>query len=111
MLLTPYFELQTALSKDDLAKAKTSAATFKQMLGHGPSHEEAPSLADLTDEAAKIETAADIKVAREAFHVISKDLAKIVEHVGTSGKSDVVQMRCPMAFDKHGGSGCKAAIS
>lgn len=101
-LLVPYFELQTALSGDDLAKAKTSATTFKQKLGHGPSHEEAPSLADLSDEAAKVESAPDLSAAREAFHAISKDLAKVVEHVGTSGKTDVVQMRCPMAFDNQG---------
>ncbi len=103
MLLTPYFELQTALAKDDLAAAKKGAVTLKQMLGHGPSHEEAPSLADLNDEAAKIQSAADIKVAREAFHAISKDLAKMVEHVGTSGKSDVIKMSCPMAFNNKGG--------
>jgi len=102
MLLTPYFELQTALSKDDLATAKSSAASFKMMLGHGPSHEEAPSLADLSDEAAKIEAATEIKSAREAFHAISEDLASMVEHVGTSGKSDVVKMHCPMAFNNKG---------
>lgn len=102
MLLSPYFELQTALSKDDLDTAKSSAASFKMMLGHGPSHEEAPSLADLSDEAAKIEAADDIKSAREAFHAISGDLASMVEHVGTSGKSDVVKMHCPMAFNNKG---------
>jgi len=104
MLLTPYFELQTALAKDDLATAKSSAGTFNKMLGHGPSHEDAPSLADLTEEAAKIQSASDIKIAREAFHAISKDLAKMVEHVGTSGKSDVVKMHCPMAFNNKGGA-------
>lgn len=104
MLLAPYFELQSALAKDDLDAAKTSAGTFKQMLGHGPSHEDAPSLADLTEEAAKIQSASDIKIARVAFHAISKDLAKMVEHVGTSGKSDVVKMHCPMAFNNKGGA-------
>ncbi len=103
MLLTPYFELQTALSKDDLARAKSSAASFKMMLGHGPSHEDAPSLADLSEEAAKIQSASGIKIAREAFHAISKDLASMVEHVGTSGKSDVIKMHCPMAFNNKGG--------
>ncbi len=108
MILTPYFQLQTALAKDDLASAKTSAATFKAMLGHGPSHEDAPSLADLTGEATKIESASDLAAARDAFHAISKDLAKMVEHVGTSGKSDVVQMRCPMAFNNQGGTWLQA---
>lgn len=103
MLLTPYFELQSSLAKDDLDAAKTSAGIFKQMLGHGPSHEDAPSLADLSDEAAKIQSASDIKVARSAFLAISKDLAKMVEHVGTSGKSDVIKMHCPMAFNNKGG--------
>lgn len=104
MLLTPYFELQMALAKDDLAKAKASAETFDKMLGHGPSHDDAPSLADLSIEAKKISAASDIKAARVAFHVISKDITKMVEHVGTSGKSDVILMSCPMAFDNKGGS-------
>lgn len=103
MLLTPYFELQTALSKDDLASSKVGAKTFKEMLGHGPSHEEAASLADLSVEADKIIDASDIKSARAAFLAISKDLAKMVEHVGTSGKSDVIKMHCPMAFNNKGG--------
>jgi len=104
MLLTPYFELQTALSKDDLASSKADAKTFKEMLGHGPSHEEAASLADLSAEADKIINASDIKDARTAFLAISKDLSKMVEHVGTTGKSDVVKMHCPMAFNNKGGS-------
>ena len=104
MLLTPYFGLQEALAGDDLEKAKASAATFKEMLGHGPSHDEAPSLVVLNEEATKIASASDIKVARTSFHVISKSLVEMVEHVGTSGKSDVVKMYCPMAFNNKGGA-------
>ncbi len=103
MLLAPYFELQVALAKDDLAVSQASAATFKKMLGHGPSHAEAASLADLSEQADKIIAASDLKAARGAFHAISKDLAKMVEHIGTSGKSDVLKMRCPMAFGGKGG--------
>lgn len=103
MALAPYYELQTALAKDDLAAAKYSAGIFIKMLGHGPSHEEAPSLADLSDEAQKIVDASDITIAREAFHTTSKELARMIKHVGTSGKSDVYKMHCPMAFDNKGG--------
>lgn len=102
MILTPYFQLQTALAKDDLAAAQLSAGMFDKMLGHGPSSEEAPSLAALKIEADKITSAADLKSARLAFHAISKELAEMVEHVGTSGKSDVVKMHCPMAFNNRG---------
>lgn len=104
MLLTSYFELQAALSKDDLASSKADAKTFMEMLGHGPSREEAASLADLSKEADKIINASDIKIVRTAFLAISKDLARMVEHVGTTGKSDVVKMYCPMAFNNKGGS-------
>lgn len=103
MLLTPYFELQTALAKDDLAVAKTSAGSLMQMLGHGRSREEAPSLSGLSDEAAKIQSASNIKDARQAFLAISNDLASMVGHVGTSGKSEVIKMHCPMAFNNQGG--------
>ncbi len=103
MLLKPYFKVQASLAGDDLATAKKNASTFHDMLGHGPSQKEAPSLETLSVEAQKIINASDIKAARSAFHAISKDLGEIVEHVGTSGKSDVVKMSCPMAFDGKGG--------
>lgn len=104
MLLDPYFEMQASFASDDLEGVKSNSKKFKMMLGHGPSFEEAPSLADLSDESVKIINSKDIKTARVAFHVISKDIAKMVEHVGTSGKSDVIKMSCPMAFDNKGGT-------
>ena len=103
MLLKPYFELQASLSKDDLDASKNSANKFKAMLGHGPSAEDAPSMEDLGTEAKKITDASDLATARAAFHVISKDIGKMVEHVGTTGKQDVYKMSCPMAFQGKGG--------
>lgn len=103
MLLKPYFELQASLSKDDLKASQKNASAFKTMLGHGPSHESAPSLEDLGTEADKITNASDLATARNAFHAISKDLGKMVEHVGTTGKQDVFKMSCPMAFGNKGG--------
>lgn len=103
MLLTPYFEMQASFAGDDLDGAKAGAKKFKMMLGHGPTFEEAPSLADLSEESVKITDSKSLKDARIAFHAISKDLAIMVKHVGTSGKSDVIKMNCPMAFDDKGG--------
>lgn len=103
MFLQPYFELQESLSKDDLSGAKKHAAMFKEMLGHGPSFDEAPSLSDLSEAADTISKASGLDEARTAFHVISTDMGKMVEHVGTSGKHDVYVMSCPMAFKGKGG--------
>lgn len=104
MLLPPYFALQGALSGDSLADAKTSAATFQTMLGHGPSFEEAPSLLELQDYTKTIAIASDIRAARSAFLSLSDYLTEMIEHVGTSGVQDVYQMNCPMAFEDRGGA-------
>ncbi len=103
MFLQPYFKMQESLSKDDLSGAKKHSAMFKEMLGHGPSFDDAPSLSDLSDAAENISYASGLNEARNAFHVISKDMSKMVEHVGTSGKHGVFVMSCPMAFKGKGG--------
>lgn len=107
MLLKPYFELQASLASDDLGQAKKHATTFDTMLGHGPSHEEAPTLATLRVDARKVVNATDIKIAREAFHAISNEIISLVEHVGTGGDT-VFKMHCPMAFSNKGGSWLQA---
>lgn len=107
-LLKPYFEIQSSLSGDNLEEAKRNAAIFDTMLGHGPSHEEAPTLAVLRGDAQKIVSASDIKIARDAFHAISDEIISLVEHVGTSGDT-VFKMHCPMAFKNKGGSWLQAS--
>lgn len=107
MLLKPYFELQESLAGDNIGQAKKHAATFDTMLGHGPSHEEAPTLAKLRADSRKLLNASDIKTAREAFHAISDEIISLVEHVGTSGDT-VFKMHCPMAFNNKGGSWLQA---
>lgn len=102
-LLAPYFEMQRSLAGDDFAGSQTNAKTLVGVLGHGPSHEDAPSLADLSDEVKKILDASDIKMVRAAFLDVSNQLARMVKHVGTSGEADVYKMRCPMAFNGKGG--------
>ena len=104
MLLKPYLGLQQSLAGDNLAEAKKSGASFKEMLGHGPSFEDAPSLLDLQDQAEHIINATDIAKARTAFHTLSQDLSEMIEHVGTSGAQNVYQMSCPMAFEGKGGA-------
>lgn len=102
-LLTPYFEMQSSLADDDFAGSQAHAKVLMAVLEAGPSHEDAPTLADLSDEAKKIVNAMDIKVARAAFLDVSNQLAHMVKHVGTSGEVDVYKMRCPMAFNGKGG--------
>ncbi|MCB1122075.1 MAG: DUF3347 domain-containing protein [Verrucomicrobiae bacterium] len=103
MLLNPYFSMQDALSKDNLADAQKGATTFQTMLGHGPSIANTPSLMDLQDQAKSIIGASDIKAARKSFLTLSNDLAAMVKEVGTSGAQDVFLMNCPMAFEGKGG--------
>lgn len=101
-LLEPYFALQTALSKDNLDAASKSAADLQTLLGEGPSHEAAPELADLSDEAQTIASAPGIAEARAAFQTLSDDIAKMIEHVGVTGEQDVYKIFCPMAFNNKG---------
>jgi Cu(I)/Ag(I) efflux system membrane fusion protein len=103
MLLKPYFELQASLSKDNLDASKNNANSLKLIIGKGPSFEDAPSLLDLQDQATNIANAPSLKDARTAFLTLSTDLAEMIEHVGTSGKHNVFQMNCPMAFEGKGG--------
>jgi hypothetical protein len=104
MLLKPYFELQTSLAKDDLEASKQHSNSFKAMLGHGPSFEDAPSLLDLKDQANNLSNALDISAARTAFLTLSEDLSEMVEHVGTTKKENIYKMSCPMAFKGKGGA-------
>ena len=103
-LLQPYFGLQKSLADDNLADAKKSGTSFKEMLGHGPSFEDAPSLLDFQDQIDHIINATELSTARTAFHTLSNDLAEMIEHVGTSGVQNVYQMSCPMAFEGKGGA-------
>ncbi|MDA0349920.1 MAG: DUF3347 domain-containing protein [Verrucomicrobia bacterium] len=104
MLLKPYFELQASLANDDLETSKQHSNTFKAMLGHGPSFEDAPSLLDLQDQATNLADAADISSARTAFLTLSEDLSEMIEHVGTTKTQNIYKMSCPMAFDGKGGA-------
>jgi len=103
MLLKPYFELQDALASDDLARSQEHAKSFDAMLGHGPSVNDAPSLAELGDASQKIVAATSIADARAAFLSLSSTLTKLVEEVGTTSQSDIMLMHCPMAFGGKGG--------
>ena len=102
MLLKPYFEVQTGLSRDNLINTQKSAKKFKEMLGHGPSFEDAPSLSDLDLEIGNIIDAENIEVARKAFHMLSLDLEEMIEHVGTTNRQNIFVMHCPMAFGGNG---------
>lgn len=103
-LLDAYFELQTDLSKDDLAAAQNSAEKLKTVLVDASPREQAPPLATMSDHADKIARASDLAVARAAFQPISQGLEQLIKTVGTSGEHDVYKMSCPMAFDNKGGA-------
>ena len=102
-LLSPYFELQASLAGDDLAAAKANATALQAAIGKGASAQKASSIKDLVSGTQNIVDSTDIKAARNAFHMVSKELGSIVDHVGTTGKSDVIKMMCPMAFGGKGG--------
>ncbi len=109
-LLTPYFTLQAALSRDSLDEAKKSAAQVKialykvnmHLLG-GDAHEQwmtrAGAVLKSTDTVA---AAGDLKKARAAFRTMSDALILVIREFGTSGARPVYVLHCPMAFGNKG---------
>jgi Cu(I)/Ag(I) efflux system membrane fusion protein len=98
-------EIQTGLAADDLAAAKKGASHFQHAMKAAPHAKDAhdASIA-LSTSAKKILEATDIKSARVEFLNLSGQFTTLVEHVGTSNKTQLYIAHCPMAFGNKGGS-------
>jgi len=102
--------VQDALSKDDLATAKASAAAFEKSLDDV----DAGLLNEMTRNAWRDEVAAagktahalsgaeDLTKAREAFAPLSDSVYAVAKRFGSSGAQAILRFHCPMAFDGAG---------
>ena len=84
-LLSAYEKVSTALANDDLAAAKTSAATLAQQAG-GVGNE------TIADGAATLAKSDSLEAAREHLKAISNEAVKLAE-----GSDTYHAMTCPMA--------------
>ncbi|NOS99987.1 MAG: efflux RND transporter periplasmic adaptor subunit [Phycisphaerales bacterium] len=105
-----YFDVQRALSHDQLNPAKAAAADLDRLVGgfvaatlpdtvRGEWTAVAPNL---RKSAAAIVDAAAIDAARAAFEGVSNSLITVAERIGPGGPSPVLVYHCPMAFDNRG---------
>lgn len=109
-MLALYFDLSTALSQDDLEKAKKAAGGLPEAIKR-PAHSLLPAAGhapwgqaqdELTAAASAIASADDITDARNAFYELSVTALRTVRLFRASGNSPVFVYHCPMAI---GGAG------
>jgi Cu(I)/Ag(I) efflux system membrane fusion protein len=115
-ILALYFDLSTALSRDDLAAAATTAQripvaaqrTDRDLLP--PSGQLAWDRVqeELTRSSAAIGEAADIASARDSFYDLSVSMISAVKQFRTSGRTPVLIFHCPMARDGNGANWLQA---
>ncbi len=109
-ILTAYFEIQAALSKDKPKDVKEYSKNFLKALKAvdmglltGHSHMVwMKELADLNKQSESLVSTSDINKQREAFFLLSESLTSVVKSFGTSGEQAVLQFSCPMAFGNRG---------
>lgn len=103
-LLTPYLQMHQALAQDDLKAAQKKSHDLVEVLKEGPSEKKAKSLTSIRKFSEAITQVTTIDKARELFLYLSKEMIVMVEHVGTTGKTDIFEIRCSMAFNNKGGN-------
>ncbi|MBN1918754.1 MAG: efflux RND transporter periplasmic adaptor subunit [Verrucomicrobia bacterium] len=109
-VLGAYFEVQHALSRDELDGATAGATALLSALDEvdmallqGPAHEAwMKELQGLTKSAKALATAREIAKAREAFEALSAGAYVVAKHFGTGGAQPILRFHCPMAFDGRG---------
>lgn len=102
-LLAPYFAMQKGLAADDLTATKKGADLLSTTLKAAPSKEAGEALSKIRKEIEEIHKASDLKIARKHFLTVSNELTEMLSRIGTTGKTDVYKVFCPMAFDSAGG--------
>jgi len=109
-LYAAYFDIQEALSSDDLNRAKEAARELVEAIGkvnmslvQGEAHEAwMKDLKDLRQSAAGVSESDDITKAREHFSLLSGSLTTVARQFGGSGEEPVIRFFCPMAFANRG---------
>jgi len=108
--LKAYFDIQVALSEDDLERAGEGASRLLQALS-GVSMKEMPadlhvvwmkSYPRLKASTDAVKIAANLGDAREAFEAMSLAMLNLVRNVDYTGDVPVYQYHCPMAFQNKG---------
>lgn len=109
-VLTAYFTIQSDLSRDDSLEVQKHGGMLLKGLDKvdmallkGPEHMIwMKDLAVLDKQGNAIKGTIDIKVQREAFHLMTETLKSVIKRFGTGGTHTITQFHCPMAF---GGKG------
>lgn len=109
-LVSSYFQIHHALSRDEYKKAVTAAETFKKdidavdmKLLRGESHMAWMShLKKLKTLTKTLSSAKDIQSARSVFDELSDTLYVAVQKFGVKGVDPVYRLFCPMANDNKG---------
>jgi len=101
-LVSPYLTIQEALAADKLTDARGGAQIFLTALKKGPSESDAPGIEELATSSGAIVASKNIADARSGFLALSKEMQPLIEHVGTTNKTDLFVVHCPMAFDGQG---------
>lgn len=108
--LKAYFDIQVALSEDDLERAGEGASRLLQALSwvsmknipadfHAVWITSHPRLKASTD---AVKNATNLGDAREAFETMSLAMLNLVRNVDYTGDVPVYQYHCPMAFQNKG---------
>jgi Cu(I)/Ag(I) efflux system membrane fusion protein len=105
-----YFELQYALSHDQLSDGNKSAKKLQSSLKKvdhkllsGQTHDLwMKHLNDVKDNNLNIEKAKSIEESRISFEKLSISMIRIAKQFGSSGKQPLLLYHCPMAFDYKG---------
>ena len=105
-----YFTIQRALAGDDTQLAVRSAketlnalrAVDMKLLAGADHDKWMKAAAELKQILTKAGQNKDIKLMREDFYLLSQQLAKMAKHFGSTGRSPVYVVHCPMAFDNTG---------
>ena len=109
-VVTAYFEVQQALSRDNLQAAQSGTKKIADALGavdmgllDGPAHmawmRESDNLKKSVDVMAGAD---DIEQTRSGFLLLSESMAAVAKQFGTAGVRPVLRFHCPMAFNGRG---------
>jgi Cu(I)/Ag(I) efflux system membrane fusion protein len=109
-VVAAYFEIQQALSRDNLQAARSGTKKIVGALGavdmgllDGPAHmawmRESDNLKKSVDVMAGAD---DIEQTRSGFLLLSESMAAVAKQFGTAGVRPVLRFHCPMAFNGRG---------
>ncbi|MGJ8653169.1 MAG: DUF3347 domain-containing protein [Opitutaceae bacterium] len=103
-LIEPYLLIQAGFAGDDFAASVAAADQLANALDAAPVGADAQAIVTLLRASTtRIRSAKDLKAARNEFPALSSELRLLVEYVGTSGKTSLFRVNCPMVSGGKGG--------